>query len=409
MKISEQIECPHCHKSFPLTAALSGNIEAQVSAKFAAKIAEQESIYKKQLADMEKHNIELKKTYEAEAIVNQKKQEKIIEEKLKKKSAVETEDLKNQLEEEKKRADEAQSRELELRKRERELQAQKLQMDLELERKLDERAKVITEETEKRLHELSDKKISDLTYKNEQMAKLLEEANRKASQGSQQAQGESFEKKLEELLPEAFSTDEFRPVPKGKNGSDIIHIVKSKSGNIAGQMSLEAKDTINFSEKWIDKLKEDQRAEGSDLAVLITKAKPEGMTSGIEFRDGVWIVVPGLAVAFIGALREQLLKVHQIRMANTIPADQKEEIFRFLTGTKFKQSMETDVETVTDMIDELTTEQSAFTRIWKARGVKLNKLLASKAALYGDLQGILGRSLPTIERLELTAPKIDGE
>ena len=73
---------------------------------------------------------------------------------------------------------------------------------------IEERAvqKVIEERRFKDLE--TEKRIGDLT-------KALEDANRKAQQGSQQLQGEVQELDLEAFLKEQFPLDEIKPVAKG--------------------------------------------------------------------------------------------------------------------------------------------------------------------------------------------------
>jgi hypothetical protein len=48
-------------------------------------------------------------------------------------------------------------------------------------------------------------------------------------------------------------------------------------------------------------------------------------------------------------------------------------------------------------------------RIWKKREMQLNRLMGNTATMYGELQGILGASLPSLPSLELEAPAILGE
>jgi len=62
----------------------------------------------------------------------------------------------------------------------------------------------------------------------------LEEAQRKAKQGSQQTQGEVLELDLEETLRSTFPSDEIEPVGKGVRGADIRQIVKSPKGYVCG-------------------------------------------------------------------------------------------------------------------------------------------------------------------------------
>src|SRR3990167_2676707 len=116
--------------------------------------------------------------------------------------------------------------------------AQKLELEEEkkknreiieaFEKKKKEDEEKIREQSEKvasekhRLEKLEfEKKIND-------MQKALEEAQRKGKQGSQQLQGEVLELDLEGQLKTQFPLDEFKPVPTGTRGGDIIQEIRNK-------------------------------------------------------------------------------------------------------------------------------------------------------------------------------------
>jgi hypothetical protein len=104
----------------------------------------------------------------------------------------------------------------------------------------------------------------------------IEDLKRKAEQGSQQLQGEVQELALEGLLRQKFPRDAFDPVPKGEFGGDLIQHVVGPTGQICGSILWEAKRTKNWSDGWLGKLREDQRAAKADVALLVSHALPVG-------------------------------------------------------------------------------------------------------------------------------------
>jgi hypothetical protein len=92
------------------------------------------------------------------------------------------------------------------------------------------------------------------------MQKQIEELKRKAEQGSQQLQGEVQELDLESMVRAAFPMDTIEPVPKGEHGGDIVHSVNGPIGQQGGKILWESKRTKNWSDGWLAKLREDQRA-----------------------------------------------------------------------------------------------------------------------------------------------------
>ena len=53
------------------------------------------------------------------------------------------------------------------------------------------------------------------------------------------------------------------------------------------------------------------------------------------------------------------------------------------------------------MQQDLETEKRSMQRIWKKREMEIQKVLGSIANMYGELQGIMGSSLPEIKQLAL--------
>ncbi|MGH7443188.1 MAG: DUF2130 domain-containing protein, partial [bacterium] len=78
-----------------------------------------------------------------------------------------------------------------------------------------------------------------------------------------------------------------------------------------------------------------------------------------------------------------------------------EVLYTYLTGTQFRQRVEAIVEGFSAMKEDLDKEKRAFQKIWAAREQQLEKVLASTAGMYGDLQGLVGANMPKIEPLEL--------
>ncbi len=161
---------------------------------------------------------------------------------------------------------------------------------------------------EKRRLELAekDKTISD-------MSKALEEARRKAEQGSQQLQGEILELDVEAIFRDEFRDDDIEPVAKGQRGGDINHVIRNRGGSHCGVIIWEIKRTKNWTDGWIPKLKDDLRNAKANVAVIVTEVMPKGITRDIGQIDGVWICRPQLALVLGTLLRNGLLDVARQR------------------------------------------------------------------------------------------------
>ena len=111
-----------------------------------------------------------------------------------------------------------------------------------------------------------------------------------------------------------------------------------------------------------------------------------------------------MAVAI--ALRESLIALSAARLAGEGQQTKMELVYQYLTGPRFRQRIEAVVERFTEMQADLDRERKAMMRLWAKREEQIRGVVEATAGLYGDLQGIAGRSLLEIDGLEL--PLLDG-
>ena len=89
-----------------------------------------------------------------------------------------------------------------------------------------------------------------------------------------------------------------------------------------------------------------------------------------------------------------------------------EMVYQYLTGPRFRHRIEAIVEKFSDMQADLERERKTMTRLWAKREEQIRGVIDSTAGMYGDLQGIAGRTLQEIEGLDiplLDHPKTDSE
>jgi len=53
------------------------------------------------------------------------------------------------------------------------------------------------------------------------------------------------------------------------------------------------------------------------------------------------------------------------------------------------------------MHKDLESEKLALSRLWAKRQKQLNSLMTQTAGVYGDVQGIVGKSMPEVEGLSI--------
>ncbi|MCR4321565.1 MAG: DUF2130 domain-containing protein [Candidatus Brocadiaceae bacterium] len=410
MRTNEQkIQCPKCGESISIDDVLTRQIEEKIKKDFEAtqKIREQEFAQKseelkKQAAEIaeSKKNIE---SVVAEKVAGQLSAAKLKLFKEARAEAEKEQDAKTALlEEQLKNKDEkltqATKNEVELRKEKIKLEEDKQAFELEKMRQMEEAKRAIVEEATKKAAEEQQYVIAQLKKQLTDATKAKDDLARKLEQGSQQTQGEVLELALEELLKAEFPHDEIVPVPKGVSGADIIQKVKDRSGRECGQIVWESKKTKAWSEGWIQKLKDDQRAIKADVAVIVSVVLPEDV-KGFVFRDGVWICDIKLAVALATALRINLESLTREKAMSVGKNEKMEVLYSYLTGVEFKQRVEAIVEAFTSMDEGLRKERMAYEKIWSEREKQIKKVITNTVGMYGDLSGLV--TLPQIKRLEL--------
>lgn len=377
MNSKTTITCPHCKSPISLDDALTSQISSSV----------EES---------------LRIEYQQKVLTVQKETEEKIRKNVLEESKRQLGDLEEQLKEEKKRRAASEEQELALRKKERELIERSEKMELEVERKMEEERKKIQEAIEVKLLEASRQKVMEKDKIITDLQKALEDANRKASQGSQQTQGEVRELALEEHLRTLFRDDVIEPIGKGVNGADVRQIVRSSRGTVCGTILWESKQTKTWSEGWLLKLKTDLRAEKADIPILITAAYNDPKWSGQDFRDGVWICSTELYAPLAMALRKSLIDAARERAMAQGRGEKADLVYSYVSSPAFRQQVESFIDVYTEMQQQITKEKVAMERIWKAREGQSQRLMLSMGTIYGTVQGLAGSAvIPEIAGMDL--------
>ena len=156
-----------------------------------------------------------------------------------------------------------------------------------------------------------------------------------------------------------------------------------------------------WSNGWISKLKEDQRQAKADLAVLVSVKLPEGVES-FAYRDGVWIVSWKHFIPLSWSLRYNLVSLHNERQSSEGKDEKMKILYQYLTGTEFRNRVEGIVDAFTNLQEELEKEKRYFNVKWARQEKEIRKVVDHTHGMYGDLQAVIGKSLPEIKTLELS-------
>ena len=223
---------------------------------------------------------------------------------------------------------------------------------------------------------------------------------RKQEQGSVQLQGEAGEMVIEEWLKEKFRLDDIIEIKKGENGADCLQKINTRNQTNCGSIYYESKRTKSFQNSWIEKFKKDIREKGADAGVLVTKAMPPGLKT-IGKLNG--ILVCGFKEFKVVALllRDYLIRINNMTSAEENKAEKMNMLYSFLTSNEFRLQVESVVEGLTEMQTSLIKEKTAIKKLWKQREKQIEKVVDGSSNLVGAIKGIAGKSLPTINLLEI--------
>ena len=165
----------------------------------------------------------------------------------------------------------------------------------------------------------------------------------------------------------------------------------------------------NWSAGWLLKLRTDQRVARAEIAILVSRKLPDGVEC-FDLIDGVWVVAPRFAIPIAIALRQWLIEIATIRIVNEGRKTKMDMMYAYLTGPQFRGHVQCIVEKFAEMETDLAKEKRAMIRQWAKREGQIRGVIASTAAMYGDLQGIAGRSLTEIDGLEIgSLPERSGQ
>ena len=408
------ITCPQCKSEVKLTESLAAPLVKQTEERYRRMLEEQQ---KKVDGERDKLRAEAETLQKAkddlDATLRQRMAQErrtIADEEQKKARASlqadldaakqEKEVVQTELAENRKKLADARTLELQLRQERQSLKEAQEQFELDKQRAIDEAKAAIRAEASQKAEEQASLKLMEKQKTIDDLNTKLKEAMQKAEQGSQQLQGEVMELQLEALLRSKFPRDLVEPVAKGEFGGDALQRVFGASDVSCGSILWESKRTKAWSDQWLSKLREDMRTAGADVAVLVTQTLPKGVET-FEQIDGVWVTSFRCALPLCSSLRQALIQVHANKRALEGQQTKQERLFDYLTGTGFKNRVAAIVERFKELQDDLDKERKAITKMWAKRQQQIDGAIESTVGMFGDFQGIAGKSLQEIEGLDV--------
>jgi hypothetical protein len=398
--MATEVKCPSCGFGFPIEEVMAEEYKKELRIKMMDYTRQKEEEYRKKDEEFLSKERQQQAAFE-QRLNNEKKQlQQTLEDNLRKTISQDFENqlvlLKNSAAETEEKLKLSRQKELEFLQRESQLKQKEEEMELAVQRKLQEQRNELTDQIRKQeaeRHSIKDTeyqlKVKELEKQLDDQKKLADEMKRKAEQGSMQLQGEAQELILEELLRNYFPFDIISEVGKGVRGADCVQTVRNQFGQECGRIIYESKRTNAFSMDWIEKLKKDMRSMGVDVAVIVTQCYPKGMDCFGE-RDGVWICSFDEVKAVSYILRDGVMKLSNLSKSQDNRGDKMHLLYDYLTSSEFSEQWKAIREGYMSMRQSIQRERDAMEKLWKAREKQLDKVLLSAAHIRGSIEGIAG-------------------
>jgi len=420
------ISCPTCNTAIKLTEQLAAPLIAATRRQYEQKMSQKEvEVARREAAIREQEAAvarakaaigeEVAQRIEAEResiAAAEAKKAKLLAAADIDEQAKQIADLREVLRERDAKLAEAQKVQAELVRKERALDDARRELDLTVEKRVRGELVAVREKARQEAEEGLKLKVAEKEEQIASMQRQIEDLKRKAEQTSQQLQGEVQELELEAMLRVKFPFDSIEPVAKGEFGGDVLHRIVNAQGQSCGAILWEAKRTRNWSDAWLAKLRDDQRAARADFALIMSQALPKGVT-GFDLIEGVWVTEFRCAIPVAIALRQSLLALTAARQTREGQETKMELVYQYLTGPRFRHRIDAIVEKFSDMQEDLERERKTMTRLWAKREAQIRGAVESTFGMYGDLQGIAGRSLAELDgpgmRLLGTPAEADDE
>jgi len=226
------ITCPSCKTEIKLTESLAAPLIETTRRDYEQRLSQKEAESAKREAAIREREGALAKAQETldEQVAEKLKQQRavIVAEEARKAKLALSNDLEQKskelleiqgiLKQKDAKLAEAQKVQADLLRKQRELDDAKRELDLTVEKRVQEGLTATRDQAKKEADEASKLKLMEAEQTISAMQKQVEELKRKAEQGSQQLQGEVQELELEALLSAKFQMDQIQPCRRGNMG-----------------------------------------------------------------------------------------------------------------------------------------------------------------------------------------------
>ena len=374
-----KIKCPLCNQKFELNEALDSDLREQI-------LGSVKEEHQQHLEDTRKKAIEETKRQIDEE--NKKKLEEVrkqafneAEKSVTDKYSGDLKLMQTQLDEKDEKVKEFREQELELRKEKAKIEEDKKEIELTVQRRLDQEKENAEQAAADRVEKEYKLKLSEKDQHIESMSKKIEELQKKSNLTPQQLQGEVLEIYVQQLLLESFPDDEVTEVAKFKNGSDIRQLVRSRKGAPCGKILWECKRTNLFKTEFITKLKEDMLREEAIFGIIVATTLPKQAVHGMAQIDGIWVCSQEFVESLGTILRESSISVARVKWIHENKGNNGTQLIAYFSSTPFTQQVQELATALFAQKEQINKERAVYTKMWTNREAEIDRQTRSIAKI----------------------------
>jgi hypothetical protein len=255
-----------------------------------------------------------------------------------------------------------QAKELDFEKARQELAVKEQGLDLEVQKRLSTERDALLKKVSQQARESYEIEAKEKDRNIQLLKQQVDQLQERLLSGSPQIRGYIQQEDLANYLRELYPGDDIEEIKRGVHGADVLQRVKLRSGAVAGTILWESKRTKDFHDSWIEKLREDQREQKADLAILVSQILPEEVSNFATHGDVV-IAHPSMIDALSGIVRQHIVNMARHKLTEEQRQDKIHDLYAYMTGKEFHQRISGIVESAVNLEGLIGREMRAHERL----------------------------------------------
>jgi len=115
----------------------------------------------------------------------------------------------------------------------------------------------------------------------------------------------------------------------------------------------------------------------------------------------VMVCLPEYVIAVATMLRDKLLSIAKVETSLQGKDIKMEMLYKYLSSEEFSGKISMMVDVFSNLKSGIDSERRAMEKNWKKREKDLERATFAVTGMYGELESLMGQSLPGSEKLEL--------